>query len=203
MDTRLKLLALACAAPLALAACDSGQEEQQVGQVEEPAGAPPAATDDTAAPPAAQEETAGVSEEAEETQAAQMPDDTAESTAAGEPPATGEPGAPEQDIAQAPQQDTGAAAPAEGGADFTGNWALQGEACPGEWDFAEQTVEIPEQGIFEVQDIQQNGQGVELEVTSMEGEQTQTLALEFPDAQQQDTMIVRAGGDEVTLERCQ
>lgn len=188
MDTRLKLLALACAAPLALAACDSAQEDQQVGQVEDPAGAPPAATDDTA----------GVTEP--ERQAAEMPaDQTAEA-----PPAAGDPGAPpEQDFAQAPQQDSDAAAPGETEVDFTGNWAMQGEACPGEWEFAEQTIEIPEQGTFEVQDIQQNGQEVELEIVSMQGEESQRLALEFPEPGQQDMMIVRAGGDEVTLERCQ
>lgn len=190
MDTRLKLLALACAAPLALAACDSAQEDQQVGQVEEPAGAPPAATDDTA----------GMTAEPDRQAAEMPPDQTAEA-----PPAAGEPAAPpEQDFAQAPQQDM-EAAPAGAQADFTGNWAMQGEACPGEWQFTEQTVDVPEQGTFEVQDIQQNGPDVELEVASMAGEQTQTqtLALEFPDAQQQDTMIVRSGGDEVTLERCQ
>lgn len=189
MNTRLKLFALACAAPLALAACDSGQEEQQVGQAEEP----------TAQPPAAQEETAGVAEETEETQAAQMPEESAE-----QPPAAGEPAAPpEQETAQAPETEAGAAQPAEGQVDFAGNWAMEGEACPGEWEFSQQTVEVPEQGSFQVQDVQQSGQQVELEVTSMQGEQTQTLALEFPDEQQQDTMIVRNGGDEVTLQRCQ
>jgi hypothetical protein len=222
MNTRMKLLALAFAAPLALAACD-GAEEQQVGEAEEPAATPPAGQDDTA----------GVAEESEERQAAELPEESAEQPpAAGEPaappeqetaqapeagagaeqpPAAGEPAAPpEQETAQAPeagagaeQPEAGAAAPAEGEVDFAGNWALEGEACPGEWEFTEQTVEIPEQGTFEVEDVQQSGQEVELEVTSMEGQLTQSLALEFPDPAQQDTMIVRNGGDEVTLQRCE
>jgi hypothetical protein len=182
MQTRLKLLALACAAPLALAACDRAQEDQQVGQVEDPAAPPPAATDTTEP----------------ERQAAEMPaDQTAEA-----PPAAGDPGAPpEQDMAQAPQQDMEAAPAGEAPIDFVGNWAMQGEGCPGDWEFTQQTVEAPD-GTFQVQDVQESGQEVELEVASMEGEQTETLSLSFPDGQQ-DMMVVRNGGDEITLERCQ